>query len=730
MNPVADAGLEALAGARHSDPFSVLGPHRVDRTGVVIRTYQPAAERVAVARAGDLAEMTRIHPSGIFEARFPDAGDIFDYRLRVTYPGGYATELDDPYRYGRVISDYDLHLFAEGKHTRIYDKLGAQVMRIGHADGVHFGVWAPNAERVSVVGDFNGWDGRVHPMRSLAASGVWEIFIPGVSEGQRYKFEIRSRAYGELLLKSDPYGFGFEVPPLSASVVTRAAHQWGDDEWMKARPRQNAWLNRPMAAYEVHLGSWARVPEEHHRYLTYRELAARLVPYVKDMGYTHIELLPVMEHPFSGSWGYQVVGFFAPTSRFGAPADFKAFVDLCHQNGIGVILDWVPGHFPKDAHGLARFDGTALFEHADPRQGEHRDWGTLIFNYSRNEVRNFLLANALFWLQEYHVDGLRVDAVASMLYLDYSRTEGEWIPNRFGGRENLDAIDFLRQLNALTHGDQPGSITVAEESTAFPSVSRPTYLGGLGFTYKWNMGWMNDILEYVSHDPIHRRYHHRHLTFSLLYAFTENFILPFSHDEVVHGKGSMLGKIPGDDWQKAATLRALFGFMYAHPGKKLMFMGAEFGQGREWDYDGSLDWHLLDQPLHAGVRMFVQDLNRAYMAEPSLHQCDFEPRGFQWIDCNDADNSVVSFIRRATNDQDFVVAVLNFTPVPRQGYVVGVPRAGSYAELLNSDSEIYGGSNVGNGGIAFTEPVAAHGHAQSLRLTLPPLGFLLLKPAG
>jgi 1,4-alpha-glucan branching enzyme len=590
-------------------------------------------------------------------------------------------------------------------------------------------VWAPNAERVSVVGDFNGWDGRVHPMRSLGASGVWELFLPGVHEGQRYKFEIRSRARGELLLKCDPFGFAFEVPPLSACVVTRLDYAWRDEEWMARRPERSAWLQRPMAIYEVHLGSWARVPAEHNRYLSYRELAARLIPYVKEMGYTHIELLPVMEHPFSGSWGYQVIGFYAPTSRFGAPHDFKAFVDECHRSDIGVILDWVPGHFPKDAHGLARFDGTALFEHEDPRQGEHRDWGTLIFNYGRNEVRNFLLANALFWMEEYHADGVRVDAVASMLYLDYSRHEGEWVPNRFGGRENLDAIDFLRQLNSLTHGSHPGSITVAEESTAFPSVSRPTYLGGLGFTYKWNMGWMNDTLEYMTHDPIYRRYRHNLLTFSLLYAFTENFILPFSHDEVVHGKRSMFGKIPGDDWQKAATLRSLFGYMYSHPGKKLMFMGSEFGQGREWDHDESLDWHLLTEPLHSGLRTFVQDLNRVYRSEPPLYQCDFESAGFHWIDCNDSDNSVVSFTRHATNSRDFLVAVLNFTPVPRQGYQLGVPRAGSYVELLNSDAAIYGGGNMGNGGLISTEAVAAHGHADSLRLTLPPLGFLLLKPA-
>jgi 1,4-alpha-glucan branching enzyme len=730
MKSAAESALDALAGARSADPFSILGPHRIERDGMVIRTLRPSAERVAVTGHGPDVEMTRAHPGGIFEASFPQDTQLFDYRLRITYPDGHTEVIDDPYRYGRIISDYDLYLFGEGKHTRIYDKLGAHVLRIGDTDGVHFGVWAPNAARVSVVGDFNGWDGRVHAMRNLGASGVWEIFIPGAYQVQRYKFEIRSRADGEVLLKADPFGFAFELPPLSASIVARPEHRWADEAWLAERAACNTWFDRPMSTYEVHLGSWARVPEQDGRYLTYRELAARLIPYVKEMGYTHIELLPVMEHPFSGSWGYQVTGFFAPTSRFGPPQDFKAFVDACHQAGIGVILDWVPGHFPKDAHGLARFDGTALYEHEDPRQGEHRDWGTLIFNYGRNEVRNFLLSNALFWLDEYHIDGLRVDAVASMLYLDYSRREGEWVPNRFGGRENLEAIDFLRQLNSLTHGHQPGSITVAEESTAFPSVSRPTYLGGLGFTYKWNMGWMNDTLEYVRQDPIFRRYHHRHLTFSLLYAFTENFILPFSHDEVVHGKGSMWGKIPGDDWQKAATLRALYGYMYTHPGKKLMFMGLEFGQESEWNYDHSLDWHLLDRPLHRGLRTFLRDLNWHYGAEPALHQCDFDASGFHWIDCNDADNSVVSFIRRAKNPGDFVVSVLNFTPVPRQGYLIGVPREGSYVELMNSDADVYGGGNVGNGGLMFTEAVPAHGHDQSLRLTLPPLGFLLLKPAG
>jgi 1,4-alpha-glucan branching enzyme len=726
VRTAAGSSIGALVAGRHGDPFSILGPHVTDR-GVVIRALLPDADEVSVVREGsDPVRMHRKHPQGLFEATLAHLREVPDYLLRATYRGGHTQEIDDPYRYGRVLGDYDLYLFGEGSHTRLYDKLGAHPMPIGRANGVHFAVWAPNAQRVSVVGDFNNWDGRVHPMRSLGASGVWEIYLPSGRVGHRYKYEIRSRK-GEILLKSDPVGFAFEVPPQSASVVATLDYEWQDGDWMRARPSLGSWFDRPMAVYEVHLGSWARVPEEGDRYLSYRELADRLIPYVKDMGYTHIELLPVMEHPFSGSWGYQVTGFYAPTSRFGTPQDFKAFMDACHRNGIGVILDWVPGHFPKDAHGLARFDGTELYEHADPRQGEHREWGTLIFNYGRNEVRNFLLANALFWLDEYHADGLRVDAVASMLYLDYSRKEGEWVPNPFGGRENLDAIEFIRRMNMLTHAEHPGSITIAEESTAWPSVSRPTYVGGLGFTYKWNMGWMNDILEYVRKDPIHRRWAHTHLTFSLLYAFTENFILPFSHDEVVHGKGSMLGKIPGDDWQKAATLRALYGYMYAHPGKKLMFMGAEFGQGREWNYDQSLDWHMLEKPLHAGLRRFVADLNHTYVAEPPLHAIDFEAPGFQWIDCNDNENSVISLIRRS-KDGGFLVALLNFTPVPRDGYRVGVPAAGPYLELLNSDAGIYGGSNVGNGGVVFTEPIASHGHPDSLRLSLPPLGFLLLKP--
>jgi 1,4-alpha-glucan branching enzyme len=725
-----DDALAALAGGRNHDPFSILGPHHAD-SGIVVRTIQPAARAVSIRllsgrHAGELRPMQRLGHHGVFEAALAGA-DFPDYRLRIAFSGEHELEIDDPFRYGRVLTDFDLHLLGEGTHHRAFEKLGAHRVRLGFAVGVHFAVWAPNADRVSVVGDFNGWDGRVHPMRNLGPSGIWEIFIPDLPDGEKYKFEIRTKA-GHLLKKTDPFGFAFEIPPNTASVVKDISnYQWTDAGWLAERRAHGGALDRPMSIYEVHLGSWARVPEEDNRFLTYRELAERLVPYVKDLGFTHIELLPVMEHPFSGSWGYQVLGFFAPTSRFGPPEDFKLFVDVCHRHGIGVILDWVPGHFPKDEHGLAYFDGTALFEHADPRQGEHQDWGTLIFNYGRNEVRNFLLSNALFWLEEYHVDGLRVDAVASMLYLDYSRREGEWVPNRFGGRENLEAISFVQRLNMLTHGEHPGTITAAEESTAFPGVSRPVHLGGLGFTYKWNMGWMHDILEYAHKDPIHRRWEHWLVTFSALYMFTENFILPFSHDEVVHGKGAMLDKMPGDVWQKHATLRALYGFMYGHPGKKLLFMGSEFGQWREWSHDRSIDWHLLDDPAHAALQRYVQALNWHYHAEPALHQLDFDPAGFRWIDCNDNENSVVSLIRYARDRRDFVAMIFNFTPVVRAEYRIGVPEPGYYAELLNSDSDLFGGSNVGNGGGVNSEPVPAHGFDHSLRLTVPPLGCLLLK---
>jgi 1,4-alpha-glucan branching enzyme len=627
----------------------------------------------------------------------------------------------------RIVSDYEAYLFGEGHWLRAWEKMGARPAEFDGVAGYSFVVWAPNVRGVSVVGNFNRWDGRAHPMRSLGQSGLWESFIPGLSEGEVYKFELHPPV-GPPFTKADPFALAAEVPPQTASVTSHVAgYGWRDHAWMEARRDRGTVLDRPMSIYEVHAASWRRNPIEANRSLTWRELAAELVPYIKEMGFTHIELMPVMEHPFSGSWGYQVTGFFAPTSRHGSPDDFRAFVDECHVKGIGVILDWVPGHFPKDAHGLAWFDGTALYEHEDPRQGEHTDWGTLIFNYGRHEVRNFLITNALYWLEAFHIDGLRVDAVASMLYLDYSRKAGQWLPNRYGGRENLDAIDFLRELNALTHEHAPGTITIAEESTAFPAVSRPTWVGGLGFTYKWNMGWMHDILTYVSKDPVYRRWEHQHLTFSMLYAWNENFILPFSHDEVVHGKGSMLNKPAGDAWQKAANLRALYTFMFAHPGKKLLFMGAELGQWREWNHDGSLDWHLLDQPLHGGLRRFVGDLNRIYREQPSLHQLDFAAAGFEWIDCNDNDSSVISLMRLAADPSDCVVVVLNWTPIVRQGYRVGVPAGGFYEELLNSDALIYGGSNIGNSGGLAAEQRPHHGRPFSLELTLPPLGALILK---
>ena len=624
-----------------------------------------------------------------------------------------------------LLSDLDLHLFNEGTHLQIHKKLGAHAATFDGVGGLHFAVWAPNASGVRVVGDFNGWNGRAHAMQPVGSSGIWAVFVPGLSMGEKYKYEVCG-ADGAVTLKADPYATRFEVPPRSATIAwDGSGFQWHDDEWMRNRARNGSLLDRPVSAYEVHLGSWRRTLD--NQLLSYRDIADQLVAYVTEMGFTHVELMPVMEHPFTGSWGYQVTGFFAPTSRFGLPEDFKYLVDRCHEAGIGVILDWVPGHFPKDEHGLIRFDGTALYEHDDPRKGEHQEWGTLVFNYGRHEVRNFLLANALFWLDEYHVDGLRVDAVASMLYLDYSRQEGQWVPNRFGGRENLEAIDFLRQLNTLVHERHPGAVTIAEESTAWPAVSRPVYTGGLGFTFKWNMGWMHDMLGYMSRDPVHRKWAQNDITFSMLYAFTENFVLPFSHDEVVHGKRSMLTKMPGDQWQRFANLRTLYGYMFGHPGKKLLFMGGEFGQTREWNHDFSLDWDLSQYPPHRGLQRLVADLNRLYREEASLHELDVAPEGFSWIDCNDHDNSVVSFLRRARDPNNFTAFVLNFTPVPRHAYRVGVPEAGRYRELLNTDAAAYGGSNAGNAGLATTEQIPAHGYPHSLSLTIPPLACVVLK---
>ncbi len=625
------------------------------------------------------------------------------------------------------LTDYDKYLIGEGTSERSYEKMGSHLVEIDGQTGVHFAVWAPNAREVHVVGDFNGWQPGEYKMNS-SDSGIWSLFIPGLEIYTVYKYHIVPQDGGGFD-KSDPYGFQMEERPKTASIVVDLdTYEWGDEEWLSQRQARQD-FDQPMVIYEVHLGSWRREPDPQWglRYLTYRELADELVPYVTEMGYTHIELLPIAEFPFDGSWGYQVLGFFAPTSRFGTPEDFMYFVDKCHQNGLGVLLDWVPAHFPKDGAGLNYFDGTHLYAHADPRQGEHRDWGTLVFNYGRNEVRSFLLSNAIFWLDKYHIDGLRVDAVASMIYLDYSREEGEWIPNEYGGRENLQAISFLRKFNEAVHGIFPGVLTIAEESTAWPMVSRPTYMGGLGFSLKWNMGWMHDTLNYMSKEPIYRRYHHNDMTFSLLYAFHENFVLPLSHDEVVHGKGSLVNKMSGDDWQKFANLRAYYGFMWGHPGKKLLFMGGEFGQWQEWNYNNSLEWGGLDAPNHEGMRNFITDLNNLYKNEPALYEVDFEWTGFTWIDANDSDNSVFTFIRKAKSGDEFILVVSNFTPVPRHGYRIGVPEKGYYQEILNSDSDRYWGSNMGNDGGQNTDDTPMHGYEQSLSLTLPPLSTMMFK---
>jgi len=624
-----------------------------------------------------------------------------------------------------LLSPYDLHLFNEGTHSHLFEKLGAHPVH--DPEGTYFAVWAPNADSVSVIGDFNGWDNAANGLYAREQSGIWEGFIPTVRHGALYKYRVHSKVTGRGVDKADPFAAYSEAPPRQASVVWDLAYTWGDDGWMQSRKAVNS-RSSPMAVYEVHLGSWMRVPEEGNRWLSYRELAPRLADYVSRMGFTHVEFMPVMEHPLYESWGYQVTGYFAPTSRYGTPQDFMFLVDYLHQNGIGVILDWVPSHFPADEFGLQNFDGTHLFEHADPRLGVHPDWGSSIFNYGRNEVRGFLLSSALNWLDRYHADGLRVDAVASMLYLDYSRKAGEWIPNKFGGRENLEAVDLLRRFNIEVYKEQPDTQTIAEESTAWPLVSRPTYVGGLGFGMKWDMGWMHDSLYYFEREPVHRRFHHSNLTFRMLYAFGENFMLPLSHDEVVHGKGALISKMPGDDWQKFANLRLLFGWMYAQPGKKLIFMGGEFGQWREWDVESSLDWHLLDNPMHGGLRLWVGDMNRIMREERSLHELDFDPAGFSWIDVTDADQSVVSLLRRSSTPNDVLAAVFNFTPVPRHNYQIGVPLGGRWRELVNSDAPLYGGSGMGNMGGVDAVPVGMHGHLHSITLTLPPLGMLFLKP--
>ncbi len=716
--------IEAIVGGYHGDPFRILGPHLIDRRKTPcweVRAFLPHAADAAVLVNGAATPMKKVHPGGFFVASVH--GEPAPYRLRITPFHGETYEAEDPYRFPLLLTDYELYLYSEGTNYESYRSLGAHLTEVEGVQGVRFAVWAPNAEVVSVAGDFNQWDTRRNPMR-LRSAGIWELFVPAMRAGDTYKFFIRSRFHGYQQMKIDPCAFYCETPPKSASVVwDLSKYEWQDGAWMQTRADRD-WLTRPVSIYEVHLESWLRGP--HNRLLTYRDLARSLVPYAKKLGYTHIELLPMMEYPYSGSWGYQVIGYFAPTSRFGTPDDFKHFVDACHQAGIGIIVDWVPAHFPKDAHGLAYFDGTNLYEHADPRKGEHRDWGTMIFNYGRNEVRAFLISNALFWLKEYHIDGLRVDAVASMLYLDYSRKPGEWIPNQFGGRENLEAIDFLRKFNEQAHL-VPGAFTAAEESTAWPGVSKPVYLSGLGFTMKWNMGWMHDMLHYFSQEPLFRKFHHSNITFSLLYAFHENFILPISHDEVVHGKGSLIKKMPGDEWQRFANVRAFLGYMWAHPGKKLLFMGSEIGQYEEWDYNSSIRWELLQYDFHRKLQFFMRELNRFYREQPAMHEVDFHWSGFEWVDFHDVDNSIIAFIRRAADSKDFLLFCCNFTPVPRTSYRFGVPEMGFYEEVFNTDAEMFGGSNLGNAPGVSSEPVNAHGRDQSISISLPPLAVVAFK---
>lgn len=723
-----------IVRAEHHDPFSLLGAHVIKHgsaPAVAVRVFYPdaiSAEVIEQEKGGEpkASLMTRIIDEGFFEAVFPSRKDVFQYEVRVHRKDGGIDTFHDPYSFLPALSEFDLYLFNAGDHHRIYEKLGAHSVEINGFHGVLFAVWAPSAKGVSVIGSFNGWDRRRHAMRVLGSSGVWELFIPGLREGELYKFQIKTRQ-GAILDKSDPYAFEMELRPSTASRINfLEGFAWGDASWLKEREKKEQ-SSKPMSIYEVHLGSWARIPEEGNRWLTYRELAENLVEYVLKRGFTHLELMPVMEHPFDGSWGYQVTGYFAPTSRFGRPQDFMYFVDYCHQHGIGVILDWVPAHFPKDMYALALFDGTHLYEHEDPRKGEHQDWGTYIFNYGRHEVRNLLISNALYWIDRYHVDGLRIDAVASMLYLDYSRKHGEWLPNQYGGRENIEALQFLKQLNGVVHHYYPGVLTIAEESTAWPGVTNSMEHGGLGFDLKWNMGWMHDTLLYFSKDPIHRSHHQGDLTFALLYAFTERFLLPLSHDEVVHGKRSLLEKMPGDDWQKFANLRALYALMFAFPGKKLLFMGMELGQRNEWNHEASVDWHLLQYDSHSGLLRCIDDLHSVYRREPCLVEADFDPSGFEWIDFQDEGGSIISFLRKSRDGRERVVIVCNFTPVPRTGYRIGVPDPGIYREILNSDSSYYGGGNVGNSGEIKAESIPHHNRQYSLNLSLPPLGVLYMK---
>jgi 1,4-alpha-glucan branching enzyme len=732
--------IESLIIARHGDPFSVLGPHRASDADIV-RALLPSAIAVEVIDASDathsLGMLTRIHDAGLFEGRVASSTTSARrgpaYRLRVTWPAGDGStsvcDIDDPYAFGPLLGELDLYLFGEGRHHELGDKLGGHAATVQDVAGARFAVWAPNAQRVSVVGDFNGWDGRRHVMRRRIEAGLWELFVPGVRAGEHYQYEIVD-GHGTLLpLKADPVARSAEMPPGKASlVIDDAPFAWTDDAWMAQRSARHA-IDAPISVYEVHAGSWLRDMEHEGRSFDWNGLGERLIPYAKSMGFTHLEFLPVMEHPFGGSWGYQPLGLFAPTARFGTPADFSRFVDRCHAAGLGIILDWVPAHFPNDEHGLARFDGSALYEHADPREGFHQDWNTLIYNFGRNEVRGFLIASALEWLERYHIDGLRVDAVASMLYRDYSRKHGEWVPNIYGGRENLEAVAFLKELNGVVATRCPGAMMIAEESTAWPGVTSPVSSGGLGFTYKWNMGWMHDTLRYVEEDPVHRRWHHDDMTFGMVYAFSEHFMLPISHDEVVHGKGSLIAKMPGDDWQKHANLRAYLSFMWTHPGKKLLFMGCEIGDYREWNHDGSPDWDLLDRPLHQGLQRMIRDLNHLYAASPALHEKDCDPSGFAWIVGDDRENSVFAY-RRSGRDDRPVVVVVNMTPVVRRDYRIGVPGAGTWRERFNSDATIYGGSGIGNLGAVHAGDAGAHGMPASVSLTLPPLAVLILEPGN
>lgn len=717
-----DALQNALLCAQLHDPFLYLGSHR-EHNRAVVRVFRPYDTNVWIRTAAGFEPMQCIHSHGIFEWHGELPPDM-PYRLRIEKKGVEHTihETYDPYAFPLQISDHDLYLFHEGKLTQAYRMLGAQRTRNTGVYGIRFSVWAPNAERVSIVGDFNHWDGRVHPMTVHYASGVWELFIPELPSNSLYKYEIRNRISGHISVKTDPYANHYELRPHTAALTpTNEVYQWHDAAWMENRVNWD-WLHAPLNIFEIHLGSWKRHPDG--RFYTYRELAQHLLPYVQNMGYTHIELMPISEHPLDESWGYQTTGYFAVTSRYGSSDDFRFFVDVCHQANIGVILDWVPAHFPQDTFALARFDGTALYEHEDPRLGFHQDWGTYIFNYGRNEVKSFLLSSAHYWLSEFHLDGLRVDAVASMLYLDYSRKEGEWLPNKYGSRENLEAIDFLRNLNIMVHREFPGVLTLAEESTAWPAVSRPTYTGGLGFSMKWNMGWMHDTLSYMRQDPLYRRYHHEQLTFSQLYAYTENFVLPFSHDEVVHGKGSLFDKMPGDSWQKFANVRLLLVYQITWPGKKLNFMGNEFAQKQEWRVNHELDWSLLEQKQHSGIQAVLRDLNHHYKNIPALHQLDFFTEGFSWTDCQDADQSIINYVRRA-RDGTFILVILNFTPVPRTDYRIGVPTAGIYQEIFNSDSIYYGGSNIGNIGNITSRHEPWMYFSNSISITLPPLAGII-----